>query len=560
MDDPGANVAQAGHAVAKDYKARIERARAAFGGFPGVVAVTFGQKCVGGVFSADIAIAVFVTAKKPATDLKESEKIPPTFDGFQTDVVAIAEGKSQSCDNGTKYDDIQGGIQIENRLDKNGAVGHGQGTLGCVVKRRGDRSRENVYLLTNKHVLYSPKFGDGEHVHHPTMRDDSIGIVVKGLYANIPLPPDDPNPKQFFVDCALARIQLDCTCFGSTCTQNKVTYKEALVVDLQVGGADTIADVRSITDDPTIVGKRVFKVGRTTGRTVGFVRYVDAALMVNPDPEHTGEPKFKAGHVILIEFDPSNGLNCKGNAKFSEEGDSGAVVLDEQRRVVGLHFTAFKDEKTGIEYSGSCHIVPVLDQLGICIPTTGGTSHGSSHATDGSGVDPRPVGDFELTPGQIAFTSASVEGTLLTLPGAPAPIRFTEEQERHAKALLANFRSTRAGADLHQVFATVRREVGYLVRNVRPVKVAWHRHKGPAFLAHLLNHLAGQSDRVPHELQGITRHALLVRMREVLGAHGSRPLRHALQTYGDDLLAMWTHEHCDSVGDCIAWLQKNELT
>lgn len=94
------------------------------------------------------------------------------------------------------------------------------------------------------------------------------------------------------------------------------------------------------------------------------------------------------------------------------------------------------------------------------------------------------------------------------------------------------------------------------MRNARPVKVAWNRHRGPAFFAHVLNHLAGHADRVPHEVQGITRRALLVRMREVLSAHGSNPLRHALEQYGDYLLEMLTREECDSVENCIAWLQE----
>lgn len=127
------------------------------------------------------------------------------------------------------------------------------------------------------------------------------------------------------------------------------------------------------------------------------------------------------------------------------------------------------------------------------------------------------------------------------------------------RELLAQLRSTRLGPQLHAAFADVRREIGFLVRNSRPVKVAWNRCKGPAYFAHVLNHLAGHAHSVPHEVQGVTRRALLVRMREVLSARGSNPLRHALEQYGNDVLEMLSREDCDNVADCVTWLQERDL-
>ncbi len=46
--------------------------------------------------------------------------------------------------------------------------------------------------------------------------------------------------------------------------------------------------------------------------------------------------------------------------------------------------------------------------------------------------------------------------------------------------------------------------------------------------------------------------------KEVLDRYGSHPLQRALAQYGDELLDMLILGHCDSVQDCIAYLQERE--
>ena len=54
---------------------------------PGVHAVGIGKKSVGGKFTNDLAITVFVTEKKPLDQLSPAEVIPAEIDGVKTDVV-----------------------------------------------------------------------------------------------------------------------------------------------------------------------------------------------------------------------------------------------------------------------------------------------------------------------------------------------------------------------------------------------------------------------------------------------------------------------------------------
>lgn len=534
------------------------RACEVFGKIEGVVDVAFGQKRTGSEYQDNIAIVVFVREKKDEQDIPPEERIPPSFEGYPTDVRVVRKAEAQGCDNTTKYDKIQGGIQIMVKQGFNA----GQGTLGCIVKKRHDSGRENVYLLTNKHVLYSHEAGAKDTVYHPTPDDESLGPIQEGgLYDNFPYPLSTPGAPLYFIDAAIARINLDSTCCGSTCTKDTIHVDETLIADLQVKGVNSIADVRDVTADPLIVNKKVFKVGRTTGKTTGFVRLVNVPLDADPEPDKVGGPRIAALRTIYIEFDATapGAKNCKGHQLFTEGGDSGSVVVDEEGRVIGLHSHGGKAiAPFTLSPSYACHIVPVLDHLNICIPTTTGTSHGSSKATDGSGLKPPAVSPTAnaLVDGQIAFSSASAASVASRSPGFPDLTPLADEEILHMRELLRLLRETEKGRELHGVFGQLRREVGYLIRNCRPVKVAWHRNQGPAFFAHVLNHLKGHACEVPREVKGISPHTLMTRMADVLSRHGSNPLRRAIEQYREEFLEVVPS--LTSVPACIEYLREKE--
>jgi hypothetical protein len=266
-----------------------------------------------------------------------------------------------------------------------------------------------------------------------------------------------------------------------------------------------------------------------------------------------------------VEFDQAAfpGGNCHGNARFTEEGDSGSVYVDEQNRVIALHTHRGSPVVSTLIPSHGCHIVPVLDSLRICIPVTTGTSHGSSLATDGSGLEPfnpaAPLGpgDFPLPDGEIGFASQHTAAA-----PAPAATEFldrapvSDEEVAHMRELLDALRQTAKGRELHRVFGDVRREIGYLIRNCRPVKVTWHRNQGPAFLTHVLNHIKGHTDDIPREVRGISRETLVANMSEVLKVHGGNSVRRAVEQYSQDLLAVALT--LNSAQDAIAYLRELE--
>ena len=528
------------------FMAAYERAKATFGELEGVVGVGFGHKQAGGRFTPDVAIVVFVSEKRPEDEVAPEQRIPPTHEGYRTDVrtpIPVVLGR---CDNDSVYDTIQGGIQIQ--ADPSTPAAAEIGTLGCIVRRKGDGGRENVYLLSNKHVLFASGAHEGNYIYHPyappppgaTSRPGtSLGPVQKERFyehvtSTVPDLEGHPVSDSFFIDCAIARINIDCKCCGSTCTKDQIAYAPQ-IVDLQVNGVNTLKDVRSVARDPSIViqagtlpgpsGPFVYKVGRTTGRTRGIVRAVNGTADIK-DPSDPGAPPTKGRNVIEIEFDATStatGVNCHGNPFFGEHGDSGSLLVDDAGRAIGLIFSVPEPGIPGSSSVGACHILPVLDQLGVCIPCTTGTSHGSCGATDGSGTPAVAVGEAEGD-GTIEFGSEAVA------------MYVSDAEADRMLGLLERFRAAPLGPELHETFARVRREVGYLVRNSRRVMIAWHRSQGPAYLAHVLNHLRGDAASVPLEVDGVARAQMLTRMSDVLRAHGSIPLREAIDRYHDELM------------------------
>jgi hypothetical protein len=61
---------------------------------------------------------------------------------------------------------------------------------------------------------------------------------------------------------------------------------------------------------------------------------------------------------------------------------------------------------------------------------------------------------------------------------------------------------------------------------------------------------------MPREVNGVSGELFLTRMADVLCAHGSNPLRMAIEQYRSELLAMIPNVH--SAQDCIAYLREKE--
>ncbi len=592
------------------FMAAYARARPQLGKLKGVIGVGYGLKATGRAFTNDVAILVYVMRKLPNEQVPADQLVPPSFEGYRTDVRLFTplEQHISKCNDDTAYPDIHGGVQIEAWGQDTPKDSVSYGTMACIARRRGSAEPDNVYLLTCQHVLLDAdiKTKPNDGVYHPykprkiaghpelehgtllgriTATDVYHGHVDQnGNPVDTPVgdPPDAPVLESlpatfdgFYVDAGVVHLDLGSYCWGGKCpTGDNNLVWSPLVPNLNLPGPmptgmqevdrDTIIDVRDVRTDQSIVGAKVYKVGRSTGRTAGVVTAINA-------PAHNVLTLNTGGveeHIVLdvryntieIVLDPAtpNQLNCLLKNSFSDKGDSGSLVLDSGNQAIGLLFAAgdVPDQQTAQYKTNACFITPVLDVLKVYIETTRGTSHDAKLATDGSGANAATSADLLTAPtGGITYVAHERTGVARPTPAPPTPIDLSDAQQARLRAIREELLATQRSEALYNSFVELRREIAYLVRSCRPVTVTWHRNKGPAYLAWIINHLRGDAATIPTQIDGISRAQFLARMCDVLAQHGSNLLRDAIDRHRVDLLIV---ADAPTAHDAIAALHDTE--
>jgi hypothetical protein len=119
--------------------------------------------------------------------------------------------------------------------------------------------------------------------------------------------------------------------------------------------------------------------------------------------------------------------------------------------------------------------------------------------------------------------------------------------------LQERIRRTQQARGLFDAFLEHRGEIVRLINHCRPVLVAWHRGKGPAFFAHIRESARRPGHIIPTQIDGQNRRELLVRMADVLAENGSANLRAFLSEYRDQILCL-----TDRIGDLHAFVAELE--
>lgn len=277
-------------------------------GHPGVTGVDVGYKYVGGNLTDDLAIRVMVERKK--TSVPQDQKVPSAIDGVKTDVIErtfflhaprnrrpVDEIDLQT-DNGT-YDPLMGGVSIGPVRPIDGQIW--AGTLGAIVH---DNKSGTPLLLSNFHVLAIDQDArTGDAIAQPSLVDGGR----------------DPQS----VVGALERTALTATVDGALATLQGRSYSAGIV------------DIGAITGTGEATpGMAVRKRGRTTGVTYGIIDGISLSVTL-PYPGGVG-PKTLTDQ---IDVRPDSARN----AQFADHGDSGAVLVDDNGKIIGLHFAGSND-------------------------------------------------------------------------------------------------------------------------------------------------------------------------------------------------------------------------
>lgn len=212
------------------------------------------------------------------------------------------------------------------------SVGHIAATAGTLGLLARHRKTGHPVMLSNAHILApSGKAKSGEPVMQPGPIDGGglPSTRVGALFDVIPLKADGPNQA----DAAIAMIDPSVTIFD--------------------GGVPGLGAFVIGPDEAIRPGVGVVKLGRTTGIRHGQIRATELDdLGVDYD----------SGTLV---FDNQIEIEGEPGLPFSDNGDSGSLVLDEGLRAIGLVFAGVPEGNEGRGLSYANHLPRILTFLDL---------------------------------------------------------------------------------------------------------------------------------------------------------------------------------------------------
>jgi hypothetical protein len=213
------------------------------------------------------------------------------------------------------------------------SVGHFKitaGTLGCFVR---DRASSSVLILSNNHVLANEnRARKGDNILQPGTFDDGKdpADVVGTLLGFVKLKREGSNQ----VDAAVAAINDG--------------------IDFHSRELKGIGKLAGLGDEFLDYGTGVAKVGRTTGATHGRVTAFELDNLVI------------AYDIGNLRFDDQVEIESAAAEPFDRGGDSGSLIVDEERKGVALLFAGSDvggANGLGLTYANSLR--SVLEELQV---------------------------------------------------------------------------------------------------------------------------------------------------------------------------------------------------
>jgi hypothetical protein len=571
-----------------------ENARAQLRKIPGVIAIGYGLKEKNGEYLHDIVFRVYVEKKKPAAELKAEEIIPKTVGEFRTDVVEwFVDDVGPLCC--CKAKPLRPGAQIARYMSDTPGVDSPDniGTLGCFVRRNGVN-----YLLSNEHVIMGmiPYASDeiyrdkkdrtcnsrcNEPISHMQSNPPGNSVPAAQLFAfrDVRLVAGMPQNLITFtrvghhaaqVDCAIGRLEPAVLFTNQTEQYGAI---DPAIRDI-TGGVFSASPPNNppvfstTTPLPLPADVAVQKVGRTTQHTQGEIIEVARELhntttgewvviweiYVTPTGEDNvdfevsvDESSVSTIPDVLSEMATTpvratavgaRGIRFQGKA-FGRAGDSGSVVVDSNKKVIGLLWGGRRGPLIRItsEVDGQYEWHP---PKGIAAVTP------IAAVFFKLGLDP----DNAIIPASAPTAGALIPGAEL-IPQEQAGSRMHHRTQQLSR-LLENS-PLNPGGDTDALFT----EVGRLVNHERRCMVAWQRNKGPAFVSATLSALGDENAVFKKTVAGITLEKLLAEMRVALCAAGSPELKAFLDQAGDNIIRI--AQDCENFDQLIAALSSNKI-
>jgi len=318
-----------------------------------VLAVGLGYKTKDGLNTGKLSIVCSVEKKLPVSEISKKDLVPAEIEGILTDVVETGKLKALRENRAFPYNDFKKARTDRWRPAPGGvSIGHENitaGTLGCLVKKKGE-----IFILSNNHVLAASNEGSiGSAILQPGKYDggslkdriatltefveikwlggegcgiskalaSAANIAARAAASKSRLQAIRQEEAFNLVDAAIARP-----------IQDESVMNEILDIGIPSGGLNLTPEL----------GLQIQKSGRTTEITQDEVIQIDV----------TAQVQYGEGKIALFEDQIMAG-------PMSSPGDSGSIVLDMQKNLVGLLF-AGSDQVTILN-----RIKHVFDLLGL---------------------------------------------------------------------------------------------------------------------------------------------------------------------------------------------------
>lgn len=429
---------------------------------PGVNGIAIGAREKGGqLIDGELAIVVFVEKKKNKRELRPQHLIPEFIKGFRTDV--------QQLGRFSLYADIyKGGGKLES---DDGLAG----TLGCFAKKTD--ATQKLVILSCQHVLYglrnTTKHGQDAGPRICTSCSCCCSIII-GKTMDAELSQD--------MDAAIAEVLPG------------VQYAP------EIDGIGVIKGSHHVTiteiDKPMTQPYNVRKRGNKTDLTNGVMTFVNADI-AHSDGKHfntDGSP------VILVTLKNQLVVVTQPRNKFSDHGDSGAVVINVDNKVVGM---IVGGSVTANESKHATFITPIKNiedrfQIEIEKATNPGDVRIAMAGTSPvfTGSQPLPGGLDLDSPGRLHMLSEEKKRII----GSPKGLSFFAAFEQH------------------------RQEVRHLINQNKVVAKVWQRNRGPAIINLFVKYIENRTHKFPLTINGRSFRQCVINIVEVFKKFGTRGL------------------------------------
>ncbi|RAJ81882.1 hypothetical protein CLV59_104107 [Chitinophaga dinghuensis] len=557
---------------------------------PNVLYVGVDSKRVNGEFTTTPALVVYVKKKMPIDQLSVSEQIPGLINGVLTDV--SEPHKCSVISNWSELKPVKGGIGIQTKIVIMDSKNHNnkkpvpRGTLGCLVI--SNKTKE-IMGLTNHHVVnFAEEVKENTKVAKlgvDSCEDEEIGYTWISKVG-----PRDENEPRGLMDAALIKLAVPKSGsnvlpkntiqgLGNYVWENGSPVFKPGDEELK-GSSQPIFGIGSdgIYYKNIERGKKVRKVGHKTGFTNGTVMAVD--MLADPHEPNGVQRYYK--HIMAIQADMTTGKY------FSEEGDSGSVIVNDQNEVVGLLFAAELSSPSDRKpYSYATHIQQVLLAFDISIyqppkavinmdvdhQNSKRITFDASPSENGSGEIIAYLwrtGEFDSNGDEILNTSMTFDHTYadagtykvslsvvsadhisnlaaaavtITKQSVSGRTQYTTAVEKieHTATEPLNvwmneLKQSPKGTKVADFIQTHQNEIRTLIHHNRRVMVAWQRKLGPYFLKEWYRALSSPEQPLIKEINGVSILSLLETTTLILEETGSPALQNDIRKYRLDLL------------------------